>query len=126
MAVTAWNHNRDRETYVEYLEKSLKQDSHYVPTLMSLGTHLQGRDDERSRKLIERAFSTLQEQRKHGPLSDDRLRALQQAAAILDRDEVANEAQAELDKRASASDTTRGEYDADRLAVRHTPNALSS
>lgn len=126
VAVTALNQEYDREAYVEYLEKSLELDSRYVPTLMSLGTHLRGENDERSRELIERAFDILQQQRRNRGLSESQLRSLKQAATILDRDKIAAQVEAELNKRTSASDTTRGEYDTDRLAVRSSPTALSS
>lgn len=125
VAVTAWNQNRDRETYTEYLEKSLEMNGSYVPTLMSLGTHLRGKDDERSHELIERAFDILQEKRQYSDLRESQLRSLKQAATILGHDEVADEVKAKLDERDSVSDTRRGEYDTDSLAARFAPDALS-
>ncbi len=125
VAVTAWNQDRDRETYVEYLEKALDLDKSHVPSLMSLGTHLRRREEERSRELIERAFDILQEKRKHTfrTLDDDELRRLKQAAEILGHDDVVEEVKNKLQDRESASSE---EYDEDRLAMRTSPDALPS
>lgn len=123
VAVTAWNFERDQDTYVEYLEKALEIDKSHVPSLMSLGTHLRRRDEERSQELIERAFEILQDRRVVRALDDDELRQLKQAAKILGHDDVRKEASAELEDRES---TSFGKYDEDRLAMRTSPDALPS
>lgn len=123
VAVLSLRHKNDIDAYVEHLETALEIQESYVPALVSLGSHLHQKDEERGTQLLEKAFDLLQRRRAQDVIDESGLRQLKRVAEKLNRHDVAQAVEEEISVQ-SAAENGGKLYDENRLAQRARPDSL--